>query len=750
MTMDGTAGQQGQLRGSQLARTFFALQWAELRQHFRSTLRRSVQRPERLGRLEKAIVEYRRAPFATAMTITETQRFLADPAGYWRAPDAGSAQGEGLAGQHVRHALEAQACAFRGDAKGAAAAMAEALRLLQVAPPPGDQAGERHQALLSALARSFRRGQALAADRDLAAAEDAPAEAAWLTQPMLAYLHRQWAEQQRDLGQFRDALLSLERAAAIVPAEVVTLADIAIEAAATALRAEEAGDENAAALLAGVERHFLARAAEALDTHWEPVHGHWTGVVAFWRGRLALAEAGCPGFAPEPGRGAAGRAIEHLESVRDKDSTPNIVQAAESWLPDARRHLALHALRLGDAEPAAEALRHTDQPEAALSMAVGGARIDWRGAAGAFACPASPLAQELAVVASDVLATARGCAMPLSDPQRLVLEVTENLLAEDPDAKRLIGSTEPAHGDRHRLSLAALRHELRATFGLELPGVLVRSVAQQNPGDGALAVTLLENTPIAIESFRTDDRYRLRRNARSWLLSEDPIRTTEAGEDVINAREYAIWSMAQGVSRSMPQLIGIPEVQAFGPGLPTATTLLLLRLLLADRTPLIERKALREFAADVAAGRRSVLTAAAAFRTLPAVRRTLWGAKGDWSERHLPDALERELAAAIPEDIVAVTIPRQLRDAVETALQPAADVPSEVETAASPAGQPLPGAGRSKLAGPEARLRLVVRSARLRPWIAAILRQPPPNYRDSPVRRQDIPVLSMAELGKTL
>jgi hypothetical protein len=129
-------------------------------------LRRNADQPQRLERLRSAILRDSRAPFGAAAAVAEIHRFLADPAAY-RSPEAAWWEsGEGLAGAHIRHALDAQALAFSNRPRESAEAMKRALDQLDRPPESEAIAATRHRALLRALAESFRR------DQDLLASED--------------------------------------------------------------------------------------------------------------------------------------------------------------------------------------------------------------------------------------------------------------------------------------------------------------------------------------------------------------------------------------------------------------------------------------------------------------------------------------------------------------------------------------------------------------------------------------------------
>ena len=247
----------------------------------------------------------------------------------------------------------------------------------------------------------------------------------------------------------------------------------------------------------------------------------------------------------------------------------------------------------------------------------------------------------------------RDAVMPAATPRRLVLELSESVLGTDPEAKRLIGreveAAEELDGeglapdDRSSPSIWALRRLLRSRFGVSLPAILVRG-GPSNDFFKRIAV-LLDNTVVCeatwvASAWKMEVEHFLRgRGAVPWpFASYRALLPPEAGIETerIDAVQYAAWHLGRAVLRSLPQLAGPEQARELGlGGLPPAVTYPMLQLLLTDRTPLLEREALRDSAMDAAAGRLSATAAAEAFRRVPAVRSSLWGVEGAWEDRLL-------------------------------------------------------------------------------------------------------------------
>ncbi len=690
-----------------------------------SVLRRASVQPRRLEALQQAILEDNRAPFRAPAAIAEIQKFLADPAVY-RSPDAvWWGAGEGLAAAHVRHVLDAQALAFADRPGESAEAMERALDELIGPTEAQATAASRHRAMLRALGESFRRDQMLMANLggmlDLEEAQEADG-----TRPLLSYLEQQRARRLLFQERFAAAAAALERALSVAgPMSADDFAGHAVEFAGIALGAEAARSPDATSLLASAATRWLEPAVEGLRETQR------AGILAYWQGRVALAQASLAEEATA-GRDAAARAIDRLRDVRAL-ADPATAEVAESWLPDARRQMALHALRLGDARPAAEALRAEGQLPTAALLAGDGGMLSWSGLAACLKEVSSPLARELVHAASVKLVQKHGAVLPVATTQRLVLELSESVLSTDPKAERLIGQEVAvkefdgeglAPDDRDNPSIGALRRLVRARFGVLLPSILVRGVQSQEPVQRV--IVFLDNAPV-YEAVMQGEHFVRRGGAGSWLLAK--YRALLSAEEAvetqrIDAVQYATWHLGQAVLRSLPQLRDLTQARHLGIGdLPFAITHPLLQLLLADRTPLLERDALRHLAVDASTGGRSTTAAAEAFRRVPAVRSSLWGVEGTWEDHELPREREAELVQLLSSEAGAGVVPRTLVDDItQTALR-----------------RTLPGVELALGAEEYAQQRLVVRNPALRPWLRAIFWQHP-----------NVPVVTAEEIGLPL
>jgi hypothetical protein len=563
------------------------------------------------------------------------------------------------------------------------------------------------------------------------------------TQPLLPYLEQQRARRLLFQGRYAEAIAAFEQAVAIAGAvSADEFAAYAIEIARIAVRSD------ATSLLESSATRWLDPAAK------EVRETQLAGALAYWRGRVALAQAEA---APdeEAGREAACRAIVRLNEASGLD--PSSAEAAESWLLEARRQLTLHALRLGDAQPLAEALRREGNRSTAVEAVVGGelppqsgqeadrsttapaARerfpLSWSALASSFKEIRTPFGQDLIQLAAANLM--QKCIMPPAAPRRLVIELSASILSADPEAKRLIGReavTEELDGeglapdDRSNPSIASLRRLLRSRFGVSLPGILVRDVPSSEPFQRI--VVLLDNSLVyhatwgeaawemEVEHFLRGSR------AVPWLFaSYRALLPPEAGIETegIDVVQYAAWHLGRAVLRSLPQLAGPEQARHLGlDDLPWKVTSPMLQLLLSDRTPLLERAALRDQATRAAADRISTAEAAEAFRHMPAVRSSLWGVEGSWKDRTLPPEDEAKLKQLLASEALAGAVPGPLFASINRA-----------------AGRPAPLAAAPVRGAREPALpRLVVSDPVLRPWLRALLWQ-----------HRDLPVVTASEIG---
>jgi hypothetical protein len=728
-----------------------------------TVLHRNATQPRRLEDLRETMREDGRAPFKAAAAVAEIQRFLADPAVYRSPHAAWWGNGDGLAGAYIRHVLDAQALAFSGRPSESAGAMRRALDALGGSTESQATAAARHRALLRALGESFQRDQTLLAHRGfqmlLAPIDRQEADG---TQPLLPYLERQRARRLLLQGRSAEATAAFERAVAVAgPVTADDFAAHAIEIADIAVRAEAAADPEATSLLASATRRLdtaeagrpqfarhaigladiALRAAADLEatsllasaTRWldaaaegEPKRA---GVFAYWQGRVALAQA-IRAEKAEAGHDAATRAIDRLEEAVRSVARRADAEAAASWLPEARRQLALHALRLGDAQPLAEALRQ-ERDRSTVTLASGQSfTLSWSGLTASFKQIGTPFGQELIQLAAANLVQKR--IMPPARPRRLVIEISKSALSTDPEAKRLIGQEiEPvqldeeglAPDDRSSPSIGALRRLLWSHFGVSLPAILVHPVPSDEPLKRI--VVLLDNTPVYDAEWAMEAEHFVQgggavpwpfANYRELLPAEAGIETER-----IDAVQYAAWHLGRAVLRSLPQLAGPEHSRELGLGdLPSAVTHPMLQLLLWDRTPMLEREALRVAAMHAAAGRLSATAAAEAFRRVPAVRSSLWGVEGTWEDCMLVPEHEAKLNQLLLSKTLAGTVPGPLFEAVNQSVRP------RIALATKPA--------RGISEPPQQRL--VVRDAELRPWLRTLLWQHP-----------DVPVVAASEIG---
>jgi hypothetical protein len=736
-----------------------------IRPWIEGVLHRITGRRRRLAALRADVRDVSRFPFKAAAAVAEIQRFLVDPAAYqspetvWlgaeeglagdhirhvldRRPD-GKPYEPGLAGDHIRHVLDAQALAFSNRARESAEAMKRALD--QLGSPPDSQAtaAVRHRTLLRALGESFRRDQELLASKVHGMVEEDRQTDG--TEPLLPYLEQQRARRRLFQERFKAATDAFERAVAVAgPVSADDRAAYAIEIARIAVRAAEAGSSDAKSLLGLSATRWLDPAAERAG------ETQLVGILAYWQGRVALAQAEADEEA-EAGRNAASRAIDRLSEVRRLD--PSSAEAAESWLPEARRQLVLHSVRLGDAQPLAEALRREGELSRVALPAVGGElppqsrqegdrstvapaaaesfTLSWSALASSFKEIGTPFGQKLIQLAAANLMQKRIMPPPVA-PRRLVLEVSENALRTDPEAKRLIGREVEANeldeeglapDDRSSPDIRALRRLLWSRFRVSLPGTLVRPLQSDEPLKRIRV--LLDNIPVHEAVWAMEAEHFVRGGGDvSWpFASYRALLPAEAGIETerIDDVQYAAWHLSRAVLRALPQLAGPEQAHHLGlDGLPSKVTNPMLQLLLADRTPLLERETLRARAMDAAKDPRSATASAEAFRRVPAVRSSLWGVEGSWEDRRLPAAHETELRQLLSSDALAGAVPAELFEAINGA-------PGRPTLLAA-----APARGGEEPAPP----RIVVSDPVLRPWLRALLWQHP-----------DVPVVTAGEIG---
>lgn len=652
-------------------------------------------------------------------------RFLHDPLALPR-PDASARRTAGapepaeLTGAHLPHALAAQAHALAGRHRQAGEAMQRALVLIEAAAADRlrTTADWVHLRTLASLAQAFIAREASLED-PAGALGNAPLAQALQRCPDLSYLWRLQAERHAQLARVDEAIDSLDRADALGPASLTPSHAAMATAWALAHRPADLP------LLQRVARRFFR------DGPPPGASGTDRGLAAFWHGRLLLgmaeaAAAGAGEAAQDAARTAdavrqARLAIERLHQA-ELLLTGEAAQAAASWAEQARRQLPADE----PIDPAMIAVRlERAQASAAAGLLGAGGLPSWRGLAQAIAQlpaapPEGPSPMSLLVPVLRELRRADPRHLPSS--QRIRLALPANLLPDEAASVELIGAARRTTAP----SLAHLRRMLLRCFGVELPGVLVSgdapslSIAVDGVRIAALPMPLgpqrlcreQRTTAAAGASGPAAGR---RASAGDWFGRPVWLEPVRAQDDAGTPGSLFAGVFASvHLLRCLDRFVGMRDLTRLA--LPVAhpgPVLTMLRLLAADRTPLIAAE-LAEPARFVDSRELTPLEGVRAYRARPVIMRRLWGARDDRLTPHDFDDAPGDLAARL------------------SAALPAADVPDRLAGLPSPLVDAVMEWAEQHLKGPCC---VRVRDGALRTWLRALLRP----------RWPDVPVLTIAE-----
>jgi len=632
-------------------------------------------------------------------------------------PADGATDPAELMGAHLPDALAAQAHALAGRHREAREAMQRALAVLESAAiAPSQTPAERlHLRTLSALALGFIAREALL-EHPAGATGEADMAEALRRRPDLSYLWRLQAERAARLNRIVEAIETLDRADALgPPAQGLLNATLA---AAWVLE-EESIDLGR---LQRVERRFF----NAGRPH-EPGEGE-KGLSEFWHGRLLLAMAEAAGGVDAAEAGGSPDAVHQLArqalaQLRQAELllTREGAKAAASWAEQARRQLPADE-PAGPIEHAMLPMRLERADAAAAASALPrGIRPGWRSVTQAIAlCPATSPdgsgAIDLLVPVLRDLRRAEPRRMPLT--QRIKLAVPASLAPDDAAMRRVIGDVQRTPTP----SIARLREEILRRYGVELPGVHLRSDSPtvSLSVDGVRVATCL--VPPGPQRLRMGRRGRSTSDAGrrpaagrlesgldwfglpAWLEPEnDQNRKGLAGG--LFAGIFA----SMHIVRYLDRFIGTRdlarlELRAVRPG-PVLT---MLRILVADRTPLIAAE-LGEPTRLVDSRALTPLEGVQAYRARPEIQRQLWGTRDRHRVQHDLDDAPRDLAS-------------RLRAAL-----PAAGVSDRIAELPATLDNELVIWAEACL---DERSCVLVGDPALRPWLRALLR---PRWPDVPV-----------------
>jgi tetratricopeptide (TPR) repeat protein len=569
----------------------------------RAWLNQSVLfRPWRRRRLRRWLLAGSRAAEKRVAAIAEMSQFLADPCAFRGAepttPDCGL---DWLTQPHVPWVLRAQGNALNGDFRGAEGAIRRALAML--GPRDAVEDGWRAAALgpatslrdvqgrreLAALAQAFLAGTLLAQGKKNYAKKEI--ERACSSQPNIAYLHEVRAEVLMADNDHAEAFGALDRAAVLrgtakdAGTRLSAVIDLVI-AAIRIKRAADAADKRSLAerqLKSSLAERLLNRAAARLDAllrdKLDDADPDQLAAARFLRGRLALEQSTireATDKAPAADRHLAIICFEHVAIM--KNVPEHWRERAEGWLAVAK-----------------------GPPWRAVHDALARSRDE-----------SDPLTDELA--AALIVSAGRP-----EIPQRLVLRVSAEMLPDD-EAARLI--TRAADADQNTIDLPAFHRTVRETIGIEPPSVLISRIVD---GESGRVDVLLDAVPIGTESF-LDEKIEC-----DWFGVTRLLPRAQA----------AVALLAESVMRHLDRVLDAGHAQRLGvDDFPYTAWSPTLRLLLADRTPLHDRAALRRAVANVAWGKASPAEAAHGYRN--SVGLPLWGA--GLPEAAAPDDVLRPLA----------------------------------------------------------------------------------------------------------
>jgi hypothetical protein len=667
---------------------------------YRHLLSRGANREDRLLKLRWLVEREDESPFAMSAAVARLQGFLADPLGYKESSPDWSTPSIGLTGHHVPLVLRAQALRFRGDHDIAASTMEQAIDAISRIDNL-DAADGRHVNMLVALAHCFIDGEELAAGKPL----DPARRQSTGKIPLLPYLARERSRHLALQKNFVSAFDELGQAAAaagpVGPEEQVSSAT---SAALLALDAAQENVSDADALLELSERRFLAPAAELLVQKQNELSKQTAqdelskqnalcGALAFWRGRITLARAERAGNNHSKSADLAGSAVQLFEKAGEE---PSVAAAADGWLTIARKLHVIQAFRCGDPAPAIAALQAAGESTLARTFPADPDQFGWRFVEDALRFSKNASASFVVELGLEVATHARdkrAFALPPASVQRLVLEIDKELLDKS-DADRLIGGTTDGTpdadgllpGDKSQPTLGALRRLLRACFGVDLPSVLIRSVADAR----GQFIVLLDGSPITkLKRIKRADRFEPATTAGhkgttdSWLFTKNEPELANGDQTgTLDVAQYVVWCLGEGILNVLPQLADQAQATTLGlEHLKLDNVLPFLQLLLADRTPLRKSDVLSSLAEDVALGRLSPQVAVQWYRRVPGVRETLWGINGDWTNTRLLPQYAQELAKYVGDELAAA-VPRKLKNAISQSIQPA-----EENTAGKSAGE---------------------------------------------------------------
>lgn len=767
---------------------------------FARGLRQAERAPLKISRLDKSIQADRKIPHTQAERIADIHAFVTHPPGYGESVTDSRWAPRILAGPHIVHALHAQRYTFEDEPEHAAKKMQEARKLIECWESDCRSVGKqdlplvRHWQLLAALARSFERGEALRAGQ----APEIPLSSDSAT-PLLPYLEERRAALLAYRGKYADAFAALARAKAInVSLDPAEEAAHASQIANLALAAERANDTQWKSILDAAETRFLDRTVDrlmetlglkspgtettSLREDNSPEEGQRKEAppennlseddktklrkelknLHGWQHRVDQARLKRASEIKEVDRIVA-KAKERFNSWRKLKVDPKTVFWPEKEISQLEENIAKQAeiqkANLGNLKTVS--LKTVSMPVADASEAHSYAaqhlsrsrRLTWRGLAKGIKSLELSEPTVLFQDAARSLTNARGAAeWPPASPYRLVLQIPENLKSSDKTvedaAHRLIGQPEDK-----RPSLEWIRKQLGDHLGIRLPPVQVLLT----PDAEEWAVVLLDNRPLAYKHWSEHDRYWSDLSEKSssmyWPLPKlVPENKSEKDIEPLDIVQYlALWFGHQ-VLTVLPDLVDPAMVEhlvglrgkhpAIQPQQMLDATLPLLRLLLTDRTPLVERDALGELGADIAAGRLTALQAAEAYRQMPAIRGSLWGVDGQQLKGFsLNVKIEQDLVSCIKNErtqfaiTVSDTLIQEIRQKISdeiTEQRTKAKVPNQTE----PLFQVGRNAAQLQIQEP-ARLCLVVSEPALRPWLSALLRQ---------LGQTDIPVVTEREL----